>query len=223
MNTKIKQNISKSIKTITLASLVGLSTILGTARAGSVSGDIGYVAREQNKDSYAEANVFYGLPGKINGYTYLDKYNEDGAVYGKTTLTKAIADSAVSARVQGIHNDEELQHTGIGLEAKLQTPKNIFATVNCTPVWLNGDGQKEEDVIKAKYYISIDLPMKFNLSSFGEVNVANTKGVTWEYGEIELAKRFGNFAIGYNAGLWSKGDGIIAPKIVNGIAVRYKF
>jgi hypothetical protein len=218
----MKNKYTKTIKSVALAGLLGLSSLLGNAKAGDVSGNIGYVQREETKSSYAEANAFYKLPFDVRGYTFLDLYNQDGGVFGKTTLTREIADSGISARVQAIHGNELCTDVGLGLEAKIPTPKGVTAKVNCTPIWINSDG-KEDDTIKVGYFVALDLPWNMALSSFGEANVASPKGITWKYGEVELAKKIGNLSIGYNAGLECKEDGIATPKINNGIAIRYKF
>jgi hypothetical protein len=214
--------IKQTIKQITLAGLVGLSTIFGNATAGPISGNVGYIQREKDASSYEEVNAFYGLPMGVKGYTFLDRYNDHGNVFGKTTLTKQIADYPVSAKVQGVHCNEKLIDAGVGLEVKLPTPKGITAKVNATPLWMNGDG-KEKDVAKVGYFVAFELPAKMSLSSFGELNVANAKGVTFGYGEVALAKQIGNLSVEYNASLNGKGDGIAKPEVRSGIAVRYKF
>ncbi len=215
-------NIIKTIKTATLAGLVGLSALVGNVSAAPVCGDIGYIQRNGDASSYEEANAFYKLPAGVKGYTFLDLYNQDGTVFGKTTLTKDIANSSLAGKVQVVHANELLTDGGFGLEAKLPTPKGVVAKVNCTPVWMNGDGV-EKDTVKVGYFVAVNLPKAMTLSSFGEVNVANDKGITWGYGEVELAKQIGNLTVGYNASLNSKGDGKLTPEVRSGIAVRYKF
>ena len=221
---KMTNKFTKAIKSVALAGLVGISSLLG-ARAeepAKVTGDIGYVQREDTKSSYTEANTFYKLPGKVSGYTFLDLANQGGGVFGKTTITRGLADSGIDAKVQAIHANDACSEVGAGLEAKIPTPKGVFAKVKCTPVWVNSEG-KENNKVKAGYFVAMDLPWSMALSSFGEANLANDKGVTWDYGEVELAKKLGNLSVGYNAALVNAGDGKATPEVRNGIALRYKF
>jgi hypothetical protein len=210
------------VKSLALASLVGLSTLATNVRAEGIHGNVGYIQREESKDSYAEINAFYKLPLDVRGFTFLDWNNETETYFGKTTLTRAIADTGISARAQIVHVNELSTETGLGLEAKLPTPKGITAKVNCMPYWRNNCGE-EKNTVKVGYFVSADLPYNMTLSSFGEANVANPQGITWAYGEVELAKKIGDLSIGYNASLNCQGVGKVTPEIRHGIAVRYNF
>ena len=200
-----------------------LSALTGTKANDSFNGDIGVLANRNNRDSYAEANVFYKLPGEVKGYTFMDLYNDGSSGYfGKTELTKSIGKN-LALRTQVVHGNEFATEAGLGLKLTVPgLPKSTFATVYAMPLWANSNG-REGNECKVGYFISQDLPANFYASSYGEANVSAANGATWGYGEIELGKKFGNWKVGLDVALNSAGDGKLAPALEARGVARYNF
>ncbi len=215
----IKSKISRTLA----MGLIGLSCLAGKVQAqDKIHGNIGYIQSEKGTNSYTEANVLYSLPLEIKGYTFLDFYNNKGGFYGKTSLTKEFVKN-ISARFQTVHANETFSETGLGLEAKFpKMADNFSLKLNCMPLWFNSEGQEDNNV-KLGYCLSLNLPKDTYLSSFGEWNLANKKGPTWTYGEVELGKKLGNINLAYNAALKFREAGESVPDLEHRVALRINF
>jgi hypothetical protein len=172
-------------------------------KTSRIHGNIEYIQSEHPENSYLRANIFYKLPKKIEGFTFLE-LDKNGDYFGKTYLDREIK-KGFGFRAVGIHSGKLLRELGLGVNAVIpKTPKNIFANVGLIPLWI-GSGRNE---ISLQYFASVDLPKGFNLSSFGEWDFSRGNGPEWDYGEFKLEKRFGSFFVGYNPALVGKGNAI---------------
>ena len=203
--------------------VVALATALPIKAEDNVSGDIGYVHSEVKDNSYVEANVFYKLPGKIKGYTFADFYNGEGGFVGKTSLNKPLW-KGVGPRAQIVHGNRLFTRAGLGIEAKIQKmPKNTYMKMRFMPLWIDENGKLAENRVVAGYSCGADLTRGFSLNSYGEMNLGAKNGSTWSYGEIELAKKFGDMRLGYSVALNNKGEGKATPDLEHRIALRFNF
>jgi hypothetical protein len=198
--------------------LVGFAS--GTvASDGVVSGDVGYIYSGEQEGSYLETNLFYGLPWGVNGFTYVDLYNL-GGYFGETSLDKPMW-KGVGPKIHLQHVDEPFSNAGLGVSAVIPgLPEGIFLKVGLVPLWTNKYGSMKKTM--AEYCFSVELPEKFVLSGFGNVDLVSKP--TWGYGELEIARRIGkNVRIGYSASLCSKGHGKATPDLEHRIALRIGF
>ena len=161
-------------------------------------------------------NLFYQIPGKINGYTFVDLYKNGQGYFGKTTLDKEIK-YGIGPKAQIVHGNEPYTMEGFGINGVVPMPsKNTFAKVGFTPVWYSPQGRLSNRSI-ANYYIKSTLPKGFEISSFGEWNLTAKDGAKWAYGEIEIGKKIGKVKLSYNPALISDGDA--TPNLENRVAV----
>ncbi|MDP3986912.1 MAG: hypothetical protein Q8P81_01660 [Nanoarchaeota archaeon] len=193
-----------NLKTIITAGVMGLATLLpGRAESDNLSGNVKYIqtSNESNSlGSYPETNVFYGLPRGMKGFTFMDLYTDGDGYFGKTSINKHLT-HGVSAKAQAIHGgNNPVENIGLGASVVVPgLPERISASVTGLPVYLDLDGKRVNDKSRWSYFINTSLPRGFNVSSFGEWNVADSP--KWTYGEIELTKQVGPVTIGYNIGL----------------------
>lgn len=190
--------------------VVGAATLaLSSPRIDAdVSGNIKYIQTTQESNSlgsYPEANVFYGLPRGISGYTFLDLYNHDGGYFGRTSWTKDFRDTdELALKLEGNHINTPLSDIGFGARVNIpKLPESIYGNVSLMPFYFNKKGVVTKSLFQ--YYATTNLPYNLNLSSFGEWNLRNGQ---WEYGEVELAKDLGFFRAGYNCVLLNNSDAI---------------
>jgi hypothetical protein len=206
-------------KTLTLRKL-GLLGALALAaapqpQAAEISGNIKYLQQAQSgTQSYVEPNVFYALPGKVNGYTWADLPG-DGTFFGKTSLSRTLA-GKLDATAQLVHANEALSQAGLGLSYNIPlTRKNSYANVKILPVWATKEGKMLPGNALLGYAIGTDLGNGWSLESFAEFNAnsmsgnqkfAGKRAFDWGYGEVELTKKVSkNLKLGVNAGLFNNG------------------
>ena len=80
----------KLSKLATICGIV-LGSLLPLKKAeAQITGNIGYTHSENDSTSLVEAQAFYELPKKIDGFTFLDFYKK-GSYFGKTYLGKNIS------------------------------------------------------------------------------------------------------------------------------------
>lgn len=212
----------KTLKDIVTAGMIGLATLLHVKKAeANVSGNVKWIqTTEEAKSygSYVESNVFYGLPKGVNGYTFVDLYN-DGGYFGRTSWNKEIG-NGISGNVEVNHFDEPVSNIGVGLKAQVpKLPENAFATISLMPLYVDRKGNRVNNQALLQYFGILNLPKGFTLFSFGELDVARGE---WLYGELELGKKlFGVIRGSYNPSLISDGDMI--PDLEHRFAVTVDF
>jgi hypothetical protein len=204
--------------------IAGLSVFSKPTIAGELNGDIGYVHSEEKDRSYVEANVFYGLPARIRGFTFLDFYRGEGGYFGKTILDKSLV-KGLNLRGQVVHGNELYTQAGIGVSFDASgMPPKTFANLSLIPFWMSKDGESIENKSVLGYCVGADLPYDFSIKCFGDVNLDSEDGITWEYGELELSRKIGlNGMMGYSAALANDGAGKSTPKLEHRIAIRFKY
>ncbi|PIN93791.1 hypothetical protein COU54_01590 [Candidatus Pacearchaeota archaeon CG10_big_fil_rev_8_21_14_0_10_31_24] len=202
------------------------------------NGDIGVFTSGNKEGTYVESNLFYGLPEKVKGYTFLDAYVE-GGYYGETTLTRELHSHLenLSARTQIIHGDKPLSEVGFGLGLDIPTKfltegslgnliKGAYINFDFMPIWINSSGNKIDSKMLAGYSIGLDFPHGISMFSFGEWHIGKS-GVPFEYGEVNLAKSFNllgkEFSIGYNGQLSEGKNRKAVPEVTHRAIVRIKF
>ncbi len=204
---------------IGLASALIYLPIKKLARA-EINGNLGYIHSEQSEKSHLEANAFYKLPLDINAHTFID-FNKNGRGYfGKTSLDKKI-NSHINPRVQIAHVKDIYSQAGLGISANIPTPKNVTAKINFMPL-LYSDKELVDKKNILGYFLRFNLPQKFSLKSFGEWNLNSKNGCEWDYGEIELSRKFNNTTIGYLPTLIKK-QGSAIPKFEHRACIRLDF
>ena len=212
-----------------LLALVGFaSSAFADSSASSVktSGNMAYyVAGKANSGaptSYAEVNHSTALPYSTKVSGFVDMYKDGKGYFGKTSVDKSIA-NGLGAKVQALHCNSPLSQVGVGVTYVLPV-KSAFAKLTYLPAWADNTGEKVDNKQIVGLYVAKDLTSKVNLSAFGEVNVAGTKGPQFTYGEIELARKFGDrVSVGANLQLNGKGAGEMTPELVPRVALRVNF
>lgn len=219
MKMSIKNKV-KNLKTLGSIALIAIESFLvPVPKAYALDGNIKYVHTKDVANSYVEASAFYKLPGKISGFTFVDFLNGKG-YFAKTSLEKNVA-SVVNAKAQLVHANEPTTQAGVGVSAVIpHMPKNTFAKVSVMPLWFDAYGRVKDKVIVG-YFGSVDLPMGFELSSFGEWNIGAEGGPKWAYGEIELGKNIGPVNVSYNPALVGDGDAI--PRLEHRVSAKIDF
>jgi|SRR3989344_7659712 len=209
----------------TLRSLLGVATV-GLGLAGlmptkkaeaQTSGSVEYIQSEKDEKSFARANTFYSLPGKANGYSFIEFYRNGGGYFGKTMASRPIV-SGLGPKVEAVHNGELVSRVGFGASFSVPgMPKGSYLNLGLLPVWISAEQKR----MQAQYVLGVSLPEGFNLSSFGEMNLRAQGGPQWGYGEAELTKSVGPFDFGYHMRLYDDGDA--TPKPQHGLVVRLNF
>jgi hypothetical protein len=210
--------------TRTLKGLLGAAAMFSATTlcsAQQVSGNLKYFqATKPAECSYTEANTFYSLPGGINGYTFMDVYG-DRTSSGKTTLSKKTGEDNISLIGRIVHSDEPLTEAGIGFQNQVNL-KNGYFSVNLIPFFFDKEGNHESGRMAIEYCFGRELGRGFNLEAFGDWMINHGK-TSWDYGEIELTKKFGkHLKIGYSGALCSHGNSVM-PKLQHRAVVRWDF
>jgi hypothetical protein len=183
----------------------------------------GNIEMNISKKPLVETNLFYKSDKlKINGFTSIDYYFKDKEYSGTTNLdTKLSKNFSLESQIH--HFNEPFTKIGIGASYKIPTDK-INAKVGFLPLRLDKEGNFIKKSISTKYSIGINLPKNFSLNTFGQFTINSKGGPKWEYGEIDLSKKFGKdkkWEISYNPSL--KAQGKFSPKYTHRIALRRKF
>jgi hypothetical protein len=228
------KNYKKAFRSVLAAGLMGLSGLVQSTYADTnkvaevkTSGNVAYYMGKDSKTSaptsYAEVNHSTSLPygTKISGF--VDMYQDSAGYFGKTIVEKSIG-NGFSARAHVMHINTPLSQAGIGASYVLPTPKYVFAKVSYLPAWVDNKGEQVDNKQIVGIFACGDLTSKVSLSGFAEVNMAGKKGPQFGYGEIELARKFGErVSVGANLQLNGKGAGVMTPEFVPRVALRVNF
>lgn len=162
-------------------------------------------------------NLFYNLPGKIKGYTFLEFYNK-GGYFGKTILNRPFKNMTLEGEIKHI-NDSYSKH-GMGIGKKIQFTKDSFLKFKLLPLWF--DKAKLISDNTACYSFNVNLPHKTHIGGFGEINLTNNlSNARWGYGELEVGRKMTKrIDAGYCAALKCEGPGKIIPRIENRVFGR---
>ena len=205
-------NIQKTIKNLGVALALSMLPV----KAHSVSTDVRYIASEKGSDSYVEASALYQLPGKIEGFTYLDFLKDGKGYFGETSLDKSIV-AGIGPMIRGVHLNDLLSQEGFGASASIGG-KSGYAKAYVLPKWIDEKGKSIDSKAIAGYAFGLFLPKGIKVSGFGKYNYQKGE---WDYGEMELGKTFKDFEISYNPALLS--NGTKTPTVEQRVSMRVKF
>lgn len=184
-----------------------------------VNGTVEHIQSEESENTYLRGNFFYGLPGGINGYSFVELYRGDNGFFGKTMLTKKLTDE-LGLKVEALHSNSPLTQVGVGACVDVPMPEGSSLNIKGLPVYFDENGVVDDKAVIG-YSGSVKLPGDFKLSSFGEINVGAKGGPEWGYGEIFLGRELGNIIVGYNPAL--KNDGDLSPRLEHRVTVGVRF
>jgi len=212
----------KTLRNLVAGVIIGAASLLPMKRAeAQVKGSVEYIQSEVNDNSYPRLNMFYSLPGKIGGFTFAEFYKANKGYFARTNLNRPITKS-IGPRATMIHAGKPLSQIGLGVGATVPyMPKNVSANVGLLPVWMDNEGRIVKDKIEAQYFVNANLPLGFNVNSFGNLNVAAQGGPQWEYGEISAGRNIGPFRVSYNPALLNKGNAV--PKLEHRVTISLDF
>ncbi len=199
------------------AMILGAASLLGPAQASaeekpvSVVADV--IASEAEGASLIRPNIFYRLFG-TDAYTFIEMYSDDKNYFGKTILGKELG-SGFSATGEYAFGSDTTNRAGLGVKYSLPLPKGKLS-VKLFPVWFSRDGYDKHRV-HAGYSGSVDLPAGFEVSSFGECNLAAANGPQWGYGEVFAGKKLGKHVGVYGGALLRDRSTDKENKLVPGI------
>ena len=175
-------------------------------------------AREslEHPESFVRTNIFHDVKD-LKGYTFIDLYGPHG-YFGKTTLSKQIK-GPLSSIVQAVYGSDFETKYGAGLSLESTLGESAFGKVHIIPAWTTK--AEFRDVMKPTvgYFVTVDLPKGFTLSSFGEATIG--KKSEWKYGEITLEKKLSDkVSVRYHPALRSQGK--LKPRYEHGIGIKVK-
>src|SRR3989344_4781701 len=190
-------------KGLLIGGLALLVSVFPVKEASGLDGNVEYIKSEEKDGSYLRTSNFYGLPGKVNGFSVLELYEHGDGYWAASFLEKPLS-GMFNARLRLLHDNEPLSEAGLGVSVNVPNlPKSTFLNFHYDPFFVSNKGEIVDDKSFLGYYVSVDLPKGFEASSFGEWNLSNPDGVVWDYGEARIAKKFGNVSLGYNPALVS--------------------
>jgi len=210
----------KNWKNIIIGGLFALASI-SPIKANALDGHIRYIHPiESPKGDYVELNTFYKLPFEINGFSWGDMYQGGDGYFGETNLEREVINGFnIKSQVQ--HNNTPINRVGFGISRQVPTPKGTFFKLSAFPIWYDREG-RQKNTSEVAYFGEARLPYGFTLESFGDWNLADTEGVQWGYGELDLGRVVAKgVRLSYNPALLNKGD--VIPRIENRVAVRINF
>ena len=214
-------NILKNILTAGLASLAVLTAPKKAEAQGNVHGNVEYIQSQVSENSYPKLNMFYNLPGRVNGYTFAEFYKADKGYFGRTNLNRPIT-HGVGPRTTIVHDGAPFSQVGLGIGAVVPNmPRNVSASVGLLPVWLDNQGRIVRNKTEIQYFVNANLPLGFNINSFGNLNVADQEGPQWSYGEISAGRNIGPIRLSYNPALRNNGNAM--PRLEHRAKVTLNF
>jgi hypothetical protein len=193
--------------------------------SGNVAYFLGGHSDAGAQTTYPELNHSLTLPYNTKVSGFVDFYEKDAGYFGKTIVEKGLI-GKLNFRTHIESYKEPFTRVGFGLSYALPTPKGTFAKLCYLPVFVDKEGEKIDNKQVVGLALGAELPYDCSLLAFGEMNVAAKNGVQWAYGEVELAKRFGEekrFSVGLNLQLNNQGAGNPVPEVVPRLALRAKF
>ena len=167
------------------------------------------------KNILAEPTAEYKLPGKINGFTFIDLFSNE--YYGQTDLTKKLGSVNVRSRI--INNNELYTKSGIGLNKDLELfDEKVYLSVSILPLWFDKKGYLNRQTMD--YFFNVNLGKNWSLNGFGEWELQNKK-VNWVYGELDIGKDFNNLRLSYSPAIVK--NEIKGINYQHRLALTYKF
>ena len=184
-----------------------------------------YFQTDAQETSRIRPNLFYELPGKINGYSMVDFYTDGTSYFGETFLTRDVV-GIVGLELHAYYSSLFTDYAGIGpiVNVPIGDSTTIF-TLSFLPLFVDFDGKyvKEYMLAEIVFITEFNLPIIGNLriNSFGQINLAANGGPFWQYGEAYLEKPIWKIHIGIGADLLANDK--VYPDPNWGIKVGYNF
>lgn len=202
----------KTLRSLLTAGTIGLASLMPAKKAeAQVAGNIEYIQSEKKENSFGRLNMFYSLPEKANGFSFIEFYRNGGGYFGKTILNRPIK-AGLGPKVEAVYSGEPLSRVGLGVGFSVpKVPNGGYANLGLVPVWISSDQKR----VQAQYAFGLNLPKGFHFNGFGEWNLSAENGPEWGYGETELTKDIGPLEFGYNMRLYN--DGNASPKHQHGL------
>jgi len=180
-------------------------------------------------------NVFYTLPGEINGYSFIEF--ENGEVFNRNILGKSLGYS-VSARTDIKIFSDKKSRIGIGLGynttgKQVNIGGTVFeelsAGVRILPLWYDANGKvpfQSTAVVSAGAKLKLSDELNLKIGGFLDMNF-DTKGngAKAVYGEIGAEVIYKNkFGLGFGANLKpKKGPNSLIPNANFRATAKYHF
>lgn len=107
-----------------------------------LSATVEYLASEIPENSYLRPNLFFTLPGKINGFSFVELYKSDKdgnskGYYGETNLNRTIGNSMFTIDSKTLHGNEPFTKTSLGAGINILMPENCYASIKVLPAWFD--------------------------------------------------------------------------------------
>lgn len=212
----------KGLRNVTAGVLCGLVSLLPLKANAQINANLEGINSFEEGKSYFRPNLFYNLPGDIKGFTFGEFY-QNGNHFVKTNLTRNI-DENFGVKAQIVAGSGFNNHAGIGLTANVPTPSKTFAQVYFIPAYIDMKAKRVDDKSILGYFVSVDLPLGFKASSFGDINLRGKNGAEWSYGELGLEKEIlKNLSLSYNPALKNKEVGKVTPRLEQRVTAKYTF
>ncbi len=211
----------KEIVTAGTIGLAGLGVTAGNAEAQFNSGVVEYVQPRENSEALGRVQGFYGLPGDVSGFSFMEFYKNGNGYFGKTYLDKPVL-GRIGPRIEVDHVGEPFSYVGAGISTTIPgMPEGGFARVGILPLWRDKNGNMVKNKTMIQYSFGASLPWNMRVGGFGEWNISSPDGLQWGYGEFELVKNFGDMKVGFNPVLWNDEDAI--PEFENRLIIGVNF
>lgn len=214
----------KSSNNLIPALMIALASLLPIKKAeAGITGSVEYIQSEHHENSYARASASYSLPLNVSGFTFSEFYKAEEGYYGITYLEKPVTGN-LNARLRLQHDNDPLSQIVVGTSFNIPwVPKEAFAQVYYDALWFSPKGDRITDKSFLGYFFSADLPKGFRLKAFGEWNLSDRNGVTWNYGEVSIGKRFGPFTFSYNPSLNPQNGNKLIPELEHRVSAKVNF
>ena len=212
----------KTLKGLVTAGMIGLASLFPiknvNAQDNKINASVELIQSKDDPVSFIRPNIFYKLFG-LDNYSFFEFYRNEN-FFGKTIISKDLG-VRVKPTAELVYGSGFDDRCGLGANYAVPMPNGASLNVKALPVWFNKKGYID-DRVTVGYFGTLKLPLDFNLSAFGEANIASKDGAQWGYGEISLGKNLSdNFRIAYNPLL--KNQGKLAPRLEHAVAAKYTF
>jgi len=216
-----KIKMKRTLKSLVTAGAIGLASLMSMKAEAQVHGSVEYIQSEKSENSYSRLNLFYGLPEDVRGFSFIELYDNGDGYFGRTSLDRKITDD-FGVRMHVLYVNEPISKAGFGLNWTPSLSENASARVSLLPLWIGNEGGVIGDRMELQYAGRVDLPLGFNLSGFGILDLlAGKKSPQWTYGEFELTQNLGPFKIGYNPVLLNKRG--VTPDMLHRLIAGIRF
>jgi|SRR3989344_2063785 len=211
----------KGIKSTIMTGAITLASIL-PIKSNALDGFLKYVQPiDDPSGSYVEVDAFYGLPGKVNGFTWAYAYRGGEGYFGETNLEREVTNGFnVNSQMQ--HCNTPINRAGFGISRQVPLPTDkVFLKASALPIFFDETGIQKNSA-DLGYFISAELPHGFRIESFGDWNLADKNGPQWGYGEISVSREaVKGVRLMYDPSLLNKGNAV--PEVQHRAGITLNF